>query len=105
MKDQDIHSWLTRMIQVDSEAFRYVYEATSDHVFRTLHLFLNNQEDADDVINEVYMQLFKSLPSSNNAAVPSLAEWPINEAGEQLAAQAMAKANPSGSVQRMKIAA
>ncbi|MGG4142310.1 sigma-70 family RNA polymerase sigma factor [Paenibacillus algorifonticola] len=63
MKDQDIHPWLTRMIQGDSEAFRYVYEATSDHVYRTLDLLLNNREDADDVMNEVYMQLFKSLPS------------------------------------------
>ncbi|MCD9020346.1 sigma-70 family RNA polymerase sigma factor [Cohnella silvisoli] len=65
MQDHEIHPWLTRMIQGDSEAFHRIYESTKDDVYRMLYLLLNNREDAGDVMSEVYLNLHQSLPSYN----------------------------------------
>ncbi|WP_256758415.1 sigma-70 family RNA polymerase sigma factor [Cohnella sp. WQ 127256] len=63
MQDHEIHPWLTRMIQGDSQAFYPIYQATKDHVYRMLRFLLNNKEDAADVMSEVYLNVWHSLPS------------------------------------------
>jgi RNA polymerase sigma-70 factor (ECF subfamily) len=65
MKDHEIHPWLTRMIQGDSQAFHQIYQLTHNHVYRLLCFLLRNQEDAGDVMSEVYLNLIKALPSYN----------------------------------------
>lgn len=63
MKDHEIHPWLTRMIQGDSQAFHHIYQLTHNHVYRMLYFLLRNKEDAGDVMSEVYLNLGKALPS------------------------------------------
>jgi RNA polymerase sigma-70 factor (ECF subfamily) len=65
MQDQELHPWLTRMIQGDSDAFRFIYEHTKDDVYRLLVFLLNHREDAGDVMSEVYLNLHRSLPNYN----------------------------------------
>ncbi len=65
MQDHEIHPWLTRMIQGDSEAFHRIYECTKDDVYRLLYFLLKHKEDAGDVMSEVYLNLHQSLPSYN----------------------------------------
>lgn len=62
MKDHEIHPWLTRMIQGDSQAFHQIYQQTHHHVYRMLCFLLRNKEDAGDVMSEVYLNLCKALP-------------------------------------------
>jgi len=63
MQDPQLNPWLDRMIQGDSEAFRRVYELTKDDVYRLLVFLLNDEEDAGDVLSEVYLSLHRSLRS------------------------------------------
>ncbi|XEC94730.1 sigma-70 family RNA polymerase sigma factor [Paenibacillus tarimensis] len=65
MKDQDIHPWLRRMIQGDSDAFTQIYRMTRDHVYRTVRFLIGHKEDAADVVSEIYIQLYRSLPAYN----------------------------------------
>ncbi|MFC4303193.1 sigma-70 family RNA polymerase sigma factor [Cohnella boryungensis] len=62
MQDHEIHPWLAKMVQGDSQAFHHVYELTKDEVYRLLVFLLKNPEDAGDVLSEVYMNLPRSLP-------------------------------------------
>ncbi|OXS60438.1 hypothetical protein B1A99_08420 [Cohnella sp. CIP 111063] len=63
MQDHEYQPWLERMIQGDSDAFRRIYELTKDDVYRLLVFLLNDREDAGDVLSEVYLNLYRSLPS------------------------------------------
>jgi len=62
MQDHEFHPWLEKLILGDSEAYRRVYEATKDDVYRLLLFLLNDREDAGDVLGEVYLNLPRSLP-------------------------------------------
>lgn len=63
MKDHEVHPWLTRMIQGDPNAFHQIYEMTRNHVYRMLCFLLRDEEDAGDVMSEIYLHLGKSLQS------------------------------------------
>ncbi|WP_282937925.1 sigma-70 family RNA polymerase sigma factor [Paenibacillus sp. RC67] len=62
MTEQKLHEWIRQMAEGSKEAFRIVYEQSKEEVFRTVTLLVNNKQDANDVVNEVYAELFKSLP-------------------------------------------
>ncbi len=63
MTEQDLHVWLSKMKQGDRDAFKHVYEHIRDDVYRTVSFLINNRQDVHDVVSEVYIELFKSLPN------------------------------------------
>jgi RNA polymerase sigma-70 factor (ECF subfamily) len=61
MKDLDLTPWLIRMSQGDEQAFQTVYEATRDHAYRLISYLAPRQQDANDIMSEVYLELFRSV--------------------------------------------
>ncbi|WP_042196549.1 sigma-70 family RNA polymerase sigma factor [Paenibacillus camerounensis] len=61
MKDLDLHPWLIRMSQGEEEAFQFVYEATRDHAYRFISYLAPRQQDAGDIMSEVYLELYRSV--------------------------------------------
>ncbi|KGE19086.1 sigma-70 family RNA polymerase sigma factor [Paenibacillus wynnii] len=43
------------------EAYSEIYETTIGDVYKTVHFLVANRSDADDVIQEIYMQVHRSL--------------------------------------------
>lgn len=62
MLEAELHEWIRRVNTGEQEAFQAIYNYSKDHVFQTVH-FLVGGQDACDVVNEVYAELFKSLHS------------------------------------------
>ncbi|MFS1518929.1 sigma-70 family RNA polymerase sigma factor [Bacillus sp. SCS-151] len=62
MTDEELHSWLKELTTGSEQAFEIVYEEIHHHVYRTIYFLVNNKQDANDVANEVYIQLIKSIP-------------------------------------------
>lgn len=44
------------------EAFAEIYDRTIDDVWQTVHFLVKEQANRDDVVQDIYLQLFKSLP-------------------------------------------
>lgn len=47
----------------EPEAFRRLYDAFQDHVYNTAMGFLHNSEDAQDITQDVFIELFRSFSS------------------------------------------
>ncbi|GIM45837.1 RNA polymerase sigma factor [Collibacillus ludicampi] len=45
----------------DREAFSEIYEQTIGNVYKTVHFLLEDKSDLEDVVQEIYIQLHKSL--------------------------------------------
>ncbi|CEH30814.1 RNA polymerase subunit sigma [Aneurinibacillus migulanus] len=65
MTEAELHEWLSKMAVGDKEAFEVIYRETKEHVYRTVSFLLRNKQDVCDVVSEVYIELFKSLPNYN----------------------------------------
>src|SRR5712664_4006200 len=65
MTEEELDEWIHEMCKGNKAAFQVIYEQSRDHVFRTVSFLVNNKEDVNDVVSEVYMELFKSISSFN----------------------------------------
>jgi RNA polymerase sigma-70 factor (ECF subfamily) len=65
MEDRELKSWLQKMAVGDQDAFRQVYARIHLHVYRTVYFLINDKNEVEDVVNEVYTALFKALPGYN----------------------------------------
>lgn len=45
----------------DKRAFRELVEATQDHIYNTSFSFVKNKEDAEDIAQQVYMEVLKNI--------------------------------------------
>lgn len=63
MQENELQLWIRKMIKGDQQAFQIIYEHTRDHVYRTVTFLVSNQQDVSDIVSEVYIELFKSLPN------------------------------------------
>ncbi|MDU7472326.1 MAG: sigma-70 family RNA polymerase sigma factor [Paenibacillus macerans] len=61
MQGIDLIPWLQKLREGDEEAFRYVYDATVQDVYRIVALLIPRGQDIEDIMNEVYIQLWTSL--------------------------------------------
>ena len=52
--------WMARMAQGDSQAFASVYEATKSSVYGFALSIVQNRADAEDVMHDAYINLYKS---------------------------------------------
>jgi RNA polymerase sigma-70 factor (ECF subfamily) len=62
MNDWEVQQLLKRLAAGDLTAFDRIYEMTFQDVYRTLSLLVVNRADIEDVMNEVYVGMWLSLP-------------------------------------------
>ena len=48
---------------VEAESFDLVFDAHHDYVYNLAHALLRNAQDAEDVTQEVFLRVYKALPS------------------------------------------
>lgn len=62
MDEVQLKEWLYKMESGDQEAFQVIYEYTSKDIYKTVVFLVGSQhEDVDDIVNEVYIQMWKSV--------------------------------------------
>lgn len=69
----DDHQLLKSAKDGDTEAFGFLYERYAERVFRFLFAHLDNRLDAEDLTEEVFLRVWRSLPSYREQGVPFLA--------------------------------
>jgi RNA polymerase sigma-70 factor, ECF subfamily len=72
----ELAAQLARVALGDRAAFARVYELTNAHLFGLAQRILNNQALAEDVLQEAFVNVWKSAPSYN-AAVSQPMTWLI----------------------------
>ncbi|MCM3748751.1 sigma-70 family RNA polymerase sigma factor [Paenibacillus pasadenensis] len=61
MNDKDLLPWLEKATMGDESAFQLVYQATHQDVYRTVAFLVYNSQDIEDIVNEVYMRMWRSF--------------------------------------------
>ncbi|MEF3304590.1 sigma-70 family RNA polymerase sigma factor [Paenibacillus sp. GYB003] len=56
-----MYQLLTKMKDGDKQAFHALYNATYQDVYRTVAFLVDHRQDREDVMNEIYMQMWTSL--------------------------------------------
>ncbi|NQX43752.1 sigma-70 family RNA polymerase sigma factor [Paenibacillus tritici] len=62
MTEEELHDCLYRLGNGDNEAFTLLHNSIRQQVYGTVCLLVNRQADVADVVNEIYIELFRSLP-------------------------------------------
>ncbi len=70
MEEKDL---IEKVISGDGEAFRELYDKFSSRVYNTTLGILQNTEDAEDVTQEVFIQIHKSIENFNQDS--ALSTW------------------------------
>jgi RNA polymerase sigma-70 factor (ECF subfamily) len=79
----DEESLVSRAQQKDAEAFSQLYEAYFDRIYRYLVLRIRNEYEAEDLTQQVFMKVLKSISSYKNKGVP-FSSWLYRIAHNQL---------------------
>ncbi|MFB6367460.1 sigma-70 family RNA polymerase sigma factor [Paenibacillus elgii] len=61
MQSEDMYHLLIKMKDGDQQAFQTMYDATYRDVYRTVSFLVDHQQDREDIMNEIYMQMWTSL--------------------------------------------
>lgn len=61
MQSEYMYQLLTKMKDGDQQAFHTIYDATYQDVYRTVCFMVDHPQDREDVMNEIYMQMWTSL--------------------------------------------
>ncbi|MEK3886205.1 sigma-70 family RNA polymerase sigma factor [Bacillus sp. FSL K6-3431] len=61
MKEDQIKEWIEGILVGDKESFQSLYKATCEDVYRTVGFLIIDKQDIDDVVNEVYIAMWKSI--------------------------------------------
>lgn len=61
MNDKNLLSLLEKATLGDETAFQLVYQATHQDVYRTVAFLVYNKQDIEDIVNEVYMRMWRSF--------------------------------------------
>lgn len=62
MSDKELTTWLDKLIAGDQTAFEVIYRLTKKKVYGTVAMLVTNKEDVDDIVSEIYCQLWKVIP-------------------------------------------
>lgn len=65
MNEQEIHALIKKFIQGDRRAFEIIYDQIHQKVYRTVYFLATNKDDVNDLVSEVYIELFKSIERYN----------------------------------------
>ncbi|PYI51574.1 sigma-70 family RNA polymerase sigma factor [Paenibacillus flagellatus] len=58
---ESMYHLLEQMKDGDKQAFHAIYETTYRDIYRTVAFLVDHQQDREDVMNEIYMQMWTSL--------------------------------------------
>ncbi|MBE5104924.1 sigma-70 family RNA polymerase sigma factor [Bacillus thuringiensis] len=62
MKDQTDYTDLIRLtLSGNKEAYSELYDKTIQEVYKTAHFLIEDKADVDDVVQEIYIQVYESL--------------------------------------------
>lgn len=61
MNDNELLSWLEKATMGDESAFQLVYQATHQDVYRTVAFLVYDKQDIEDIVNEIYMRMWRSF--------------------------------------------
>ncbi|PGS05829.1 MULTISPECIES: sigma-70 family RNA polymerase sigma factor [Bacillus] len=61
MDEIELKEWLQRMTSGDQQAFQVIYEFTCKDIYRTVAFLVVDKQDVEDIVNEVYIQIWKSV--------------------------------------------
>lgn len=62
MAEAELQDCLHKVMKGDHEAFTLLHNRIRQQVYGTVSLLVNRQTDVADVVNEIYIELFRSLP-------------------------------------------
>lgn len=62
MTEAELQDCLQRVVKGDQQAFTLLHNRIRQQVYGTARLLVNRQADVADVVNEIYIELFRSLP-------------------------------------------
>lgn len=62
MKDETVYMDLIQLtLSGNKEAYSELYDTTIQEVYKTAHFLIDDKTDVDDVVQEIYIQLYESL--------------------------------------------
>jgi DNA-directed RNA polymerase specialized sigma24 family protein len=61
MQSEYMYQLLIKMKDGDQQAFHTMYDAIYQNIYRTVSFLVDDQQDREDVMNEIYMQMWISL--------------------------------------------
>lgn len=70
MTDSDL---VKNLLERDEESFRYLVENYKNLIFRTCFAYIKNQEDAEDVTQNVFIQVYRNIEKFRGES--SLSTW------------------------------
>ncbi|KAA0793581.1 sigma-70 family RNA polymerase sigma factor [Bacillus wiedmannii] len=67
MKDETLYTNLIQLtLSGNKEAYGELYDKTIQEVYKTAHFLIGDKTDVDDVVQEIYIQLYESLRKYDN---------------------------------------
>jgi RNA polymerase sigma-70 factor (ECF subfamily) len=60
LEENEIQDWLEQMAAGDQSAFDHIYDLTCKDVYRTVAFFVRHKQEIDELVNEIYIQMWKS---------------------------------------------
>ncbi len=62
MDNEQLNVWLDRLIDGDPDAFEVIYGMTKNKVYATVAALVPHPADVNDIVSEIYYQLWRALP-------------------------------------------
>ncbi|MDZ5609636.1 sigma-70 family RNA polymerase sigma factor [Bacillus pseudomycoides] len=60
-EETDYHHLIGRTLSGNQESYSELYDKTIQDVYKTAHFLIEEKTDVDDVVQEIYIQLYQSL--------------------------------------------
>lgn len=60
-KDLELYKSIENLKEGSMEAFDFIYESTSSDIYRLISMIIYNEMDREDIMNEVYIQIWSSI--------------------------------------------
>jgi RNA polymerase sigma-70 factor (ECF subfamily) len=79
----ELHEFVLKAKKGDKAAFGYIFDACSDRIFRYIRIKVNEQEQAEDVLQEVFIKAWRGLPKLSEENLNFLA-WLYKIAGNTI---------------------
>ena len=83
MKADDLSSQIIKAQAGDAEAFSEIYDAYAKKLFRYIRVKVQNQQQAEDVLQDVFVKIWRGLPTYQ-ASKGSFNSWAYRVAGNAM---------------------
>lgn len=83
MKEKDLSRQIKKAQTGDTEAFSEIYDVYSKKLFRYIRVKVQNQQQAEDVLQEVFVKIWRGLPTYDESK-GSFNSWAYRIAGNAL---------------------